>query len=634
MIVCRTLGPVEAVQDGGFAPPELLWRKHLALLVYLARSPRRGRTREHLLGLLWPDKPESQARHSLNEAVRVLRRSVGESGLDTAAGQVRLDPRTVQLDLDQLDAEAARGDWCAAAARVAGEFMEGFAVPGAPEFEDWLAAERGAWRRRGVEVLAQCAGAELRGGRSREAVALAQRAIALNPRSDLAMRSLMRALALAGERAVALERFEDFGRRLEEELSIRPESETIELAGLIRRERTARPAAARAEPEAPLDARLPLVGRAAELAELLDATTACRRSRRATAIVLTGDAGCGRTRLLGEVLARLRLDGAAVAALRAIEADAAEAWSGVRALARGGLLEARGLAGAPAGALAAFAADIPEWAERFAGAAQAQPLELGRALGELLRVALEEQPVFLAVDDAEWLDRDSVLALTSALRDLPATPLGVMLTTSAGAPAPAVDELRTRIGRDLPGTVVPLGPFGVEALRALARALLPGFSEVEIDRVVRRVGTDSAGVPLLAVELLRAVALGMDLGATSSAWPEPFKTLDQTLPGDLPDAVISAIRVAFRRLSREAQAVLAAAAVLGDRVAPNLLARAVELPIAAVTTALDELEWQRWLVSDPRGYDFLARIVRQVVARDMLTAGQRRRILERLDRTA
>ena len=79
--------------------------------------------------------------------------------------------------------------------------------------------------------------------------------------------------------------------------------------------------------------------------------------------------------------------------------------------------------------------------------------------------------------------------------------------------------------------------------------MLPGFSDVEIERVVRRVATDSAGLPLLAVELLRAVALGLDLRGTAGAWPEPYKTLDQTMPGDLPDTVLAAIRVGFRRLS-------------------------------------------------------------------------------------
>jgi len=158
--------------------------------------------------------------------------------------------------------------------------------------------------------------------------------------------------------------------------------------------------------------------------------------------------------------------------------------------------------------------------------------------------------------------------------------------------------------------------------------MLPGFSEVEIERVARRVATDSAGLPLLAVELLRAVALGLDLRGSAGAWPEPYQTLDQTLPGDLPDTVVAAIRVGFRRLSSGAQRALAAASVLGDRVPLELLVRVLDLPTGQVAASLDELEWHRWLVYDPRGYTFVARVVRKVVARDMLTPGQRQRVLE------
>ena len=107
MISCRTLGPVEVSQDGGFPPAELLWRKNLALLLYLARSPR-GRSREHLLGQFWADKPESAARHSLNEAVRVLRKVAGDEAVDTSGGRVRLAPGALQLDLDRLEAHASR----------------------------------------------------------------------------------------------------------------------------------------------------------------------------------------------------------------------------------------------------------------------------------------------------------------------------------------------------------------------------------------------------------------------------------------------------------------------------------------------------------------------------------------------
>src|SRR5256885_9171780 len=41
-------------------PAKLLWKKNLALLMYLARSPKGVRTREHLTGLLWGDKPEEK----------------------------------------------------------------------------------------------------------------------------------------------------------------------------------------------------------------------------------------------------------------------------------------------------------------------------------------------------------------------------------------------------------------------------------------------------------------------------------------------------------------------------------------------------------------------------------------------
>ena len=53
------------------------WRKHLALLTDLAQSPDGTRTRSHLMGLLWAERPEDNARRSLNEAVRLLRTALG-----------------------------------------------------------------------------------------------------------------------------------------------------------------------------------------------------------------------------------------------------------------------------------------------------------------------------------------------------------------------------------------------------------------------------------------------------------------------------------------------------------------------------------------------------------------------------
>ena len=132
---------------------------------------------------------------------------------------------------------------------------------------------------------------------------------------------------------------------------------------------------------------------------------------------------------------------------------------------------------------------------------------------------------------------------------------------------------------------------------------------------------------MLAIELLNAVALGLDLALIHGAWPEPLRTLDQTLPGDLPEGIVSAIRVGFRRLSSGAQRVLQVAAVLVAPLELDRAARASGLAPEATIEALDELEWNRWLTLDGRGYGFAARIVREVIARDQLTEGQRQRIL-------
>ncbi|HEX2220403.1 MAG TPA: AAA family ATPase [Gemmatimonadales bacterium] len=627
MILCRTLGPVEVTLDGGPAPAELLWRKNLALLIYLARSPRHARSRDHLVGLLWGEKGEAAAKHSLSEALRVIRRYAGEDAVEAGGGQVRLLPGFVEVDVDHLEALAAEERWEAAAELIAGEFLEGFVVTGASEFEDWLAAEREGWRRRGVDILVRGAESLAQSGRTQEAAALATRALALDPLSEHALGSAIRCRSLLGDRAGALELFDRFRTRLQEEVGTEPGEETVALVERVRRERTVRPEVAAGWAEGEPVVRAPFEGRAGELGRLLEAVRRSARERKPTVLVIEGESGVGKTRLTQELLARLRLDGFSVATARAVEADRGEAWSGLLALARGGLADAAGIGAAPPPVLGAFAARLPEWRQQFPGAESDSTHPLGRAMAESLRAAAEERPVLLALDDAQWLDRETAVELSAILRDLSDAPLTVLLAIVPHPPRAELDELRSRLGRDLAGETVRLRPLDRAALRRLAERMLSGYDAVAIDRVTRRVATDSAGIPLLAVELLRAVALGLDLKTISEAWPEPLRTLDQTLPGELPDAVVAAIRIGFRRLSPAAQRVLAAASVLGDLVPAPLLERAVSLGPEETALALDELEWHRWLVAEPRGYSFVARIVQRVVERDMVTPGQRRRVL-------
>lgn len=629
MIHVRALGPVEVTVDGAAAPTELMWRKHLALLVYLARSPRRTRTREHLTTLLWGEKPEQAARHSLREAVRVLRRALGEALADEGGESLHLAEGSVTLDVNRFEQLASEGDWAGAAGLALGEFLEGFAVGDAPAFEDWVAGERLAVRRREVDVLVRrAAELESRGDLAASAEC-ARRATMLQPDSEPACRALMSALTLAGDRAAALDVLERLSQRLRENVGAEPEAATRQLAERIRQERLARPAQA-APPQGAESRRTPLIGREAELAALLAWWHGCVRGPRATAAFIEGESGVGKSRLGEELAARARLDGAATVGVRAAPADRDQPWSGVFAIARSGLAQLPGVAAAPPGALATFAARIEDWGDRFSGARGAEPMAPGAALTEVVRAAAAERPVLLELDDAHWLDAESLLAAGALLRDLAALPVMVALTVAPIPEREELDALRGRLGRDVPGGTIRVERLGGASLRALVLWALPSWGDAEQDRLARRLSADSAGLPLLAVELLHAVALGLDLHGSPTAWPEEHRTLDQSLPGDLPETVVAAIRIGFRRLSKDAQAVLAAAAVIGDHVATDALALATGLDVDRLTAALDEAEWQRWLHADARGYGFVARIAREVVARDMVLPGQRQRILRQV----
>jgi len=622
MIYCQTLGPLKVTLDGAEAPAELLWRKNIALLLYLARAPARRCTRDHAIGLLWPEKEESAARQSLRQAIGTLRRYIGDDHLLTVSDQLELTADALEVDTERFERFVAARDWTQATPLIRGKFADGFKVPDASAFEDWLLVEQGHWLRRSMDALTAHAEERLDAGDLLGADEPIRRALQLDPLSQRAWRSVMRRLALTGDRAGALEAYDRLTSDLaREHVPLEPETEA--LADRVRRGR-----------EWPLPPggvewrRAPLFAREAELAEILECWRDVR-SGGAAVVIVAAAAGSGKTRLAEEVMARVALDGGVWVATRAVPADRDQPLAGVSSLARGGLCDAPGVAAAAPAALAALGRVVGEWAERFPAAQAAAPTsDLVAALTEILRAASAEQPLLLVYDDAQWLDAASLAALETLLRNLAQLPVLLLITTTEEPEPATLVQLRARLGRDLRGLALHLQSFDGRAIDALVRWALPSYSAQDAERLSRRIAADSGGNPLLAVEICHAVAQGLDLGLTSGAWPRPLGTLDQTMPGDLPDTIVAAIRVGFNCLTPDARAALAAAAVLGERVGAKRIGAATRLEGAVLDAALDELEWRRWLVAEPRGYSFVARIVRDVVRRDMVTPGQARRIVE------
>ncbi len=623
VIDLRVLGPVHVLVEGAPAPSELLWKKHLALLVYLAMAERPV-SREHLVGMLWADKPDAAARHSLNEALRVLRRVTGAESLAGTGGQLTMTAGTVTLDTVRFVEAESAGRWEEAAGLVVGPFLEGFGVPDASGFEDWLAAERARWSHRSAAALAHHAQELYRAGRLTDAIEVGTRALHVSPHADAALGVVMRSLAVSGNRAAAIELHDRHASVMRESLGTSPGRDIEALLARIREGHLTRPDAPAVETAGAVA--LPLVGRTGFLERLSTLGARVARDAQCGIGIVLGDEGCGKTRLLTEVTSRLRLDGWTVLETSAVPGDQAGAWGTFLALARQAAT-IPGVGGAHPEAIRTFVERFDVWSEHYRGIGTGSSMAIEPALRDVLFASLEESPMVVVLDDAHWMDHESLRAISLWFREFTGRPLLCLLSATTSLVTEDIDYLRSRVGRDMEGEVITLGPLSSADLGELVRTQLPDWSPVEVERLVRRLATDSAGIPLLATLLLSAVTEGLQ--PEGGAWPAPMQTLDQSLPVDLPDGVVAALRVRFHRLGADSRTLLGILGIVEGRLEESEAADLTEWPLDRVHATFDALERSRWITGDTRGYAIAGRIVREVISRDMVTPGQRRRILAR-----
>ena len=619
----QCFGVPTARLGGRPAPPEVTRRKHLALLVYLALSPDQRRSRSHLVGVLWPEKGEAQARHSLNEAVRRLRGLLGAARLVTDGDGLALDGTGLEVDAARFDALAER-DPAAAAELVGGEFLEGLALEHTPAFEEWAAAMRGRYAARGAAALV-AAGEQVLASRAADAAERARRALALQPYAEPAAGLLMRAAAVTGDAGGALAAFHDFAARLEHDLGERPSRELAALAERIRAQRWRRPALMHAEEEPPF------VGQEAARREAL-ALVAQALQQGPRTLLVTGDPGTGKTRLLVECLERCALEGALTAVATPLESDRDAPWSALRALLRGGLLRAPGSVGADPGALAVLAALVPDQLEGVTPRPPGDHAQVAAALASLLKALAEEQPVALALDEAHYADGGSIEVLHGALAQLAAAPLLLAVTAfQAVEHQPrALVRFRSEVGRGLAGSAVRLAALSEAATRELVLDQ-SRWCEAPADgqRLARRIFFETNGNPFLVVTLLRGLAQASALRDDVLAWPRPGATLEGPLPISVPGLARRAIVARVTELDEESLALVRAASVGALAVDPELVAALAGLGRERVEDRLGVLERHHLLAFDGDRYVFAAPLIAEVVRGECLPAGQRRTLRAR-----
>ena len=294
--------------------------KAQALLFYLAVT-RRIHTRHVLASLLWGDLPESAARANLSKALGLLRKHIGDL-LTIERNAISLaNQRVCWVDVVEFDVTyqevAKSGNYNRLQEVVElyrGDFLEGFYVRKAPDYEKWWLIERARLREQYLNSLQSLANHRAKDGDLRSAIELSRRFLDLEPWREEVHQRLMLLLAQNGQRSAALVQYETCRRILAEELDTVPSEGTTALfkriqvedlglnpipATYIPETKPAQPAfLAENAQDKPFD-KTPIVGRDMQL-KRLDTFLENALKGQGRVAFISGEAGWGKTSLLDE----------------------------------------------------------------------------------------------------------------------------------------------------------------------------------------------------------------------------------------------------------------------------------------------------------------------------------------------
>ncbi|WP_327587600.1 AAA family ATPase [Nonomuraea sp. NBC_00507] len=363
------------------------------------------------------------------------------------------------------------------------------------------------------------------------------------------------------------------------------------------------------------------VGRVAEITRLAAALERAVAGEPST-VMVAGEAGVGKTRLLAELIGQAREAGAVTLVGGCLDVgDGVLAYAPVVEAARslGGMLDAEELGRVLGGSRAELARLVPELGEPVAGADPVAPARLFELLLGVLHRLAERRPVLLVVEDLHWADQSTRDLLGFLIRNVRA---GVCMVLTYRS-----DDLHRRhplrpflaeLGRNSRAERLEVGAFG----RREVADLLAGITgERPSAKLVTEIRARSGGNPFFVEELLAASREGT------------------AMPAALRDVVLARVEA----LSEPVQQVLRVAAVAGRRVDHNVLAAVSAQPVAQLVGVLREAVAHHVLSAEEgsESYAFRHALVQEAVYDDLLPvergplhAAYARALSDRIDKRA
>jgi DNA-binding SARP family transcriptional activator len=617
--------------DGVEIVAALRGRQVRLLLAYLVINRDRRVGRDELIGAVWPETaPRSQ-----DAALRtLLSRLRSVAGADLLVGRDELTlalPEPAWVDLEAAAAELAgagealeRGDprtaWAHAQVplNVAGRGL----LPGAQA--PWLEPLRrdlAQVRLQALEIVGR-AGLELGGSQLSSVERAGRTLIESEPYRESGYVLLIEALRRQGNVAEGVLVFERLRGLLRDELGTTPSPETMAVHARLLRPREQDPAPARAasvhpSPAVPVS-RAPAsaagsddgdavaagapgresIGAPLELMALSSATLVGRGSQlqelerwwrgatRERALLLTGEAGIGKSRLLAEQARRVHQAGAIVLAGRAPEETVVPFQPFLEAIGHyahdAGEPTLRGVLSGWGPELARLVPEIgrrlPELESPPAGDPQTDTYRLFEAVATLLGAIAASEPLLLVIDDLHWADRPTLQLLRHLIRSPLAARVKVLGAYRLGESLPAaLESAVSELGRDGLLRTLELGGLPESEATELVTLRAGGTPPRGL---MRALYVETEGSPLFLQEFVRHL---VDSGVTP----------DQAGPGELarvglPEGVRGLISRRLGRVTPDCLEWLRVASVIGPEFEGELLEATLEFDEDRYEAALEE----------------------------------------------
>jgi DNA-binding SARP family transcriptional activator/tetratricopeptide (TPR) repeat protein len=600
MIEIQSLGGIALTTSGG-RQVRLRSRKHVGLLLYLAMSHHRLFRREHLTSLFWTSSPE-RARHSLSQAVYDLRTNLDGALIRGPGEQLRIESRGLSFDAMEFETAVREGRLAEAIDLYRGPFAQNLVGAGTREFDRWVETERLRLQRLAEIAFRRYAGECESKGRWGEMCVAAMRLTEMTPLDEDAHMCLMRGLWLHGDAAAALRHFETAEQYLRHELPDGRSDRLQDLADRIRSAPSANPIESRvAERETPF------LGRDREF-DMLRAALHGMGTSRTTAVLIAGEAGIGKSRLVREF-------GKAVA-LEEVRLIESRCYPAEEELPYGPIVDAISpiakeiLAVAPSEhSFARLGYLLPDFPKRPVPEDEGvDPGAWRRRLYEevaiLLRLAAERRPIVWIIDDAQWIDATSAGLLHYVTRRLEGTRFLLVVTVRA----PRVGRLPAKLPVTPPDgsgytQEIRLPPLTEDEIRELVLHGRPEASEHPAVAIAQRL---SAGNPFYALEVFMAAEGATDWAETLSDW-DPLN--DERLR--------HVLAVRFKGLPKGATRILQCVAVLERNATPRMVAAVSGMELDEAADESGELYGRGLLHDDHERLDFVNDIMRDYVYGEM-----------------